>query len=413
MNRYQEIVGRANWWLFLVVVALLPFPQAPLRLASVLWIVSWFIEGRWLSRPQALSKNKMAIPFILFGLWYGLQILSYCWSPDVKAWDWLMERYMTFGLLVPVGIWGLNHFYDWRKAGKVLVISCIAVIPIYIVILTALYFHHELVNYFTWSEAWDFNYPTWLEFASVNVSILKHRLFFCSVEFFGIVIASQVYKDKKWLVVLLIAIMLSSLVLTESRQSVLTAAGLMAVGLVCELPRRYRLRYGVGILLFGMIIGGGALKLHPRMQEFDVSDITEMRTISEDHDVRLNIWGVALQKPTDYLFPGLGAGQSTNYMIRYFEKHGMNYYAYKRYHPHNQYLEVLMENGIIGLLLFVLAWLSTCLYSRGRGRITAVLLTTIFCMNMLTDCMFGKFCGIGLWAVGMLLITLQSKESSV
>ena len=71
MNTYQEIVGRANWWLFLVVVALLPFPQIALRFACVLWIFCWALEGRWLTKPRSLKENKMAIPFLLFGLWYA------------------------------------------------------------------------------------------------------------------------------------------------------------------------------------------------------------------------------------------------------------------------------------------------------------------------------------------------------
>ena len=67
-----------------------------------------------------------------------------------------------------------------------------------------------------------------------------------------------------------------------------------------------------------------------------------------------------------------------------------------------------MEIGIPGLLFFLLAWISIPLYASKKGRLTAILFTTLFALNMFTDCMFGRFDGIALWAVGLLFILLQS-----
>lgn len=67
-----------------------------------------------------------------------------------------------------------------------------------------------------------------------------------------------------------------------------------------------------------------------------------------------------------------------------------------------------MELGIPGLLFFLLCWLSVPICASRKGVFTALLFTTIYVLNMLTDCMFGKFCGIALWAVGLMLIYLQS-----
>ena len=52
MNRYQEIAGRINYWMFLVIAVLLPFPQIPLRYACAIWFVTWLLEGRWLRRMR-------------------------------------------------------------------------------------------------------------------------------------------------------------------------------------------------------------------------------------------------------------------------------------------------------------------------------------------------------------------------
>ena len=411
MNKYQQAIGRLNYFLFLSVVALLPAPQICLRYACVAWMFTWFLEGRWLSIPSSLKKNKMAIPFILFGLWYGWKLLSGLWAADTELWRWEMERYMTFGLLIPIGIWGVNKYFDWRTAGKVLVISCVAAVPLYVCWMALLFFNADWVSHLHLTEEW-IQHEEWWTFLSDNISHFKHRLFLCSVEIFGAVIAFQLYGKRLAILIPSVVIMLSTIFLTGSRQAILSCAAVMVAIAIYSLPKRYRLRYGLGILLLGMVIGGGLLKLHPRMQQFELSDITEMREMSYYHDVRFNIWGAALQHPEDYLWHGLGAGQSSQYLVERYQDAGFDYYAMKHYHPHNQYLEETMEIGIFGLVLFILAWISIPLCARQTGRRTGLIITTLFMMNMLTDCMFGKFDGIVLWAIGLLFVFLQTNTKS-
>ena len=408
MNLYKDIMGRINYGLFLAVVALLPFPQAPLRLACVLWIVSWYLEGRWLNRPKPLKANKMAIPFILFGVWYAWRILSGIWAADHADWAFQMECYMTFGLFIPVGIWGLNERYDIRQIGKVLVGSCVAVIPIYVVILSVLRNHREIIDWLQWQAVWDYSNTAWLPFICRNISVFKHRLFLCSVQLFAALTAWQLWpKDWKKLIPVWL-VLLAAIPLTGSRQAVLTACVLIGMTVILELPKRLRVRYGILVLLSGLILGAGLLTVHPRMQHFDITDITELRDVSPDHDVRFNIWGVALQQPSDYIVHGLGAGQSRQYMVDYYEHFGLQRYFKEAYNSHNQYLEELIELGIFGLLFFIVIWFSIPLCASKNGRQTAILLITLYLMNMCTDCMFGRFCGIALWAVALLLILLQS-----
>lgn len=311
---------------------------------------------------------------------------------------------MTFALLIPVGIWGVNNRYDWQQIGRVLVVSCVIAIPFYLAILTPLYYHREIIDYLRWEGDWNYDIHSWYSFFSDNISVLKHRLFLCSVEMLGSVIALQVWRDKKWLLALCLPVMLSAIPLTGSRQSILTLATMMVVWLIYALPKAYRWRYGFGIILLGAVISGAVLKFHPRMNGFDIHAATEFREVHYTHDVRFNIWGCALQHPEDYLAYGLGAGQSTGYLMKIYQEKGLDYYYSMRYHAHNQYLEEMMEIGLPGLLMFLIAWLSVVWCSKGEGRRFAFLFFTLFALNMLTDCMFGKFDGIALWAVGMVLI---------
>ena len=73
MRRYTDILADCNYYLFLAVVALLPFPQIFLRYACVLWFVAWVLEGRWLKKSPFTIYQ---LPFFLFGLWYAWKLRS-------------------------------------------------------------------------------------------------------------------------------------------------------------------------------------------------------------------------------------------------------------------------------------------------------------------------------------------------
>ncbi len=409
LYKYQSGMGKINYALFLLIVALLPFPQIFLRYTCVAWIITWFIESRWFAKPNWQEWRKM-LPFFLFGGWYLWNIISGLWADNMHTYSWQLERYMAFGLLVPIGIWGVNKYYNWKHICIVLACSCVLAAGIYAFTLF-------------WVNNADFMNiplgkvrlkPLTSDFFASKISFIKHRLFLCSVEMMGIMsllylrkdIITRLGKIKGCIVIILaIAIMITLIIATGSRASILSGTALLAVWALYKLPVR-RVRYKIAFLLLACGIGLFALSQHPRMENFDYEKLFTIRNSDPSHNVRLNIWSVALDHPEDYSLYGLGAGQSFHYLQNKYKEHGFN--QYQRFNSHNQYIEEWIELGIPGLLFFVLAWLSLPYCTRKRARKSAVLLVTLYALNMLTDCMFGRFDGIALWCVWMILIRLQS-----
>lgn len=393
-------MGRVNYALFLVVAALLPFPQIFLRYACVAWIIAWVLELRWLQIPNLqspISNLKSKIPFLLFGLWFIAHVVSGLWAPDQGAWGTQIERYISFGALIPVGIWGVNERYDWRQIGKVLIISCLCAIVVYPALLTFLLHHRAFIDTYHWTAPlWDYSSLDWWSFYAVNLPHIKHNLFLCLIIYVAALIAVELYRGRWYLLVSIELLLFSFTFLTGSRQAVL-AGIVVIIGIVLtELPRRLR-RYSQGIVWVGIAIGITLLAFHPRMQ------IERLQ-----QEPRVNIWHMALEHPQDYIAHGLGGGQSTGYMVHKYEENNAFFYAIMRYHCHNQYLEELMELGIGGLVLFLLAWASIPLCASGRGRKTAWLFCIMMLLSMLTESVFAVFCGVALWAVSMIFIRLQS-----
>lgn len=386
-------MGRVNYALFLTVVALLPFPQIFLRYACVAWIIAWFLELRWLTVHQSIN-HKSIIPFLLFGLWFGWNLVSGLWAGDQEAWGAQMERYIAFAALVPVGIWGVNEHYNRRQIGKVFVISCLCAAFFYPALLTLLLHHREIIDHHSFLYGmWDYSSPEWFHFYTSNLSLFKHRLFLGAVETMGIVIATKLWFDRRWLWAATSSIMAVSVLLTGSRQAAISLAVIALIALYWWLSKRLNRRAGAWVMLTTIVVMGVALSLHPRLRNMNIAS-----------EVRTQLWETVMQHPEDYFWTGLGSGQDGVYMLSMFPGNDIPEYFDKHGHCHNQYLQELIELGIFGLLFFVLAWLSIPLCADQEKRRIAILFTVLYVCNMFTDCMFGKYCGVALWAVTMVVI---------
>jgi O-antigen ligase len=146
------------------------------------------------------------------------------------------------------------------------------------------------------------------------------------------------------------------------------------------------------------------------MENFDYKQLLSIRDTNQEGNIRLNIWGAAIETPKDYSLYGLGAGQSFQYLQEKYKEHGFT--NYQLLNSHNQYIEEWIELGIPGLLFFILVWFSLLYCTKDRARKSAFLFVTLYALNMLTDCMFGRFDGIALWCLWMILIRLQSDTQS-
>ena len=406
MSKFKDFIERINYGLFLMVVCLLPFPQVCLRYACVAWFITWALEFRWLqisNLKSQISNPKRLVPFILFGLWYAWKGLSFFWCADSSLWAWQIERYMTFLFIIPVGIWGVNSRYDIRQIGFALILGCLAAVFFYVGLMTVWHIQPSLSEHFNLSSEWQYH-DNWFVFFRENVSHFKHRLFLGTVELLGAIAALRLFRRKGAVLLPCLAIMLSIIVLSNSRQAIISGVILAVMELIFALPERHKTRNSIVIVSLAIAGLVSLMAFHPRMRDFNYKALTEIRTIDYQHDIRVFIWGFALQEPQDYLAHGLGAGQSTDYLIEKYMAAGFPFFAEHRLDCHNQYLEELMDSGIPGLILFLLAWLSIPLFAPKKSRQIAWLFTVLFMLNMCTECMFGRFCGIAIWAVAIVLI---------
>lgn len=70
-------------------------------------------------------------------------------------------------------------------------------------------------------------------------------------------------------------------------------------------------------------------------------------------DPRFLIWKSGLKIAKENLLFGVGIGDVRSELVQEYKRIGEENMAKERFNAHNQFLEVLLENGIIGLTLFI------------------------------------------------------------
>lgn len=422
MATYRNIISKANYLLFLAVLFCLPFPQIGLRYLIVAWGISWLLEGRWLSRPERIQNigngwerhwpSSMVYPCLLFALWFVWECVSVLWASDQALACAQLERHLAIPFLFPVVVWGVNELYDYRRIRQVLVYGALAAVPVYFFTLFWVY-NHACVEHV--SKHLPVQVMP-IDFFADGVSALKHRLFLSSAEILGIIAACYRRKElsrayglvEGWLITIVeVAAMCALVVATGSRASLFAGVALAGVATIEHTPQKYKSWAVSGALILAILMSICVIKLHPRMQDFEWQHL-RLEKMDASRNARLNIWSMALDEPKDYLWQGLGAGQSPQYLQQRYAAHGYTSYVNSAFDSHNQWLTELLELGIFGLALFFIAWISPVFFARNRQKQTAAYLLTLFMINMLTDNMFGRFDGIAIWCVWMMLIMLQA-----
>ena len=141
---------------------------------------------------------------------------------------------------------------------------------------------------------------------------------------------------------------------------------------------------GMGLLAFALVFAGGVFKrLFTLTGEKDVSVST-----------RELIWAAVADKYGESPVFGFGTGFETVRRIL------SDTYGIKQPHAHNILLEILLENGVIGVLLFIAACMAFCLcvykliFKNSKSRSYAITFLASFAgffMCGMTDCVFYGF----------------------
>ena len=338
MNSYQSKMNTLTQALGVLMVFALIFPTAVVNVALLLLLVSYFLSGNYAEKWRHIQTNPVArISLLLFCLFmFGMVYTSASFSDALGVLNTYREL-----ILLPIAISIFNQ-ENWRRRAYYAFLIAIG-------LAVLLSFSMRL----GWLPPGETE-QEWVPF--------KGRIAYGFFLGYAIYLmlhhaksAATLIRRSAWLLfAALSSFVLLFLVSGRTGYAVFVA---MVVLLLVQY-RGWVKKYGLIIFLALAALAGTALLTSPAMQSRYI-DIDRAATNLEDSSLgqRLIFWKASLHIIADH--PLLGAG--TGSFAEEFSKQVTDYPNLSSDNPHNEYLMIAAQLGVIGLLSFI--WL---LYSQYR-----------------------------------------------
>ncbi|MGB0165969.1 MAG: O-antigen ligase family protein, partial [Luteibaculum sp.] len=177
----------------------------------------------------------------------------------------------------------------------------------------------------------------------------------------------------------------------------------------------------LGLSLLGMAVGAGVIFSNPTNR----TRFTEMLDFKTDYSqnkyggrgLRIEKWSNAIEAIGDNLILGAGAGDMMDELYRVYAKNEFKVGIDNHYNPHNQYLQIALTYGVIGLLLMLLLFFALIRYALRLKNYQCLLFVGITMLSMISESLWerqaGVMLGIFLLLVSCYVTMPSEKEAEV
>lgn len=398
MEKYKSIIEKINFMAFLGLLASLPYTLPFIKFFWYAWIFTWLLEFRYISNKPTLQHRGLVYLSCGILVWILWNSLSLLWADNTQAALNLLLRYASLLTIPFICVYGLNDNYDWRKSFKVLSITCITSIGVY------MFTHYWVINHlyaFDKHSIHNIVDVDWWHMSELLLNI-KHRMHYSSLLCMLFPCLAIVYpKIGKLPTIVIGIVLLLAIFMTGSRIAwiYLIVIAIITIGWsVLQGKKNWVKGLGIGVAVIVIVLGSVlGMLVHPRNGGLSIREmisVNENNPVSPAFEPRMAIWHVALEQPKDYIAHGFGAGNATDYLVHRYQQYGWDGYIDRHFSPHSQYLGVCMDLGIVTLILFIIFWMGIPFFFTGTQRYWVLCATAISMCSMMTDMLLGGLEGI-------------------
>ncbi len=350
----EKIKTDTVFWMSCIIAFSLPMSKQAVGIAAGVSALFALINFRYYEMDV-----KMRRQFWLLVLFYLTILLAYLYTENsLKG---LHHIEMKLALLAFPVIFALNPKLDKRKIEIILAFFIAAMVLACLISLGyALYrymfekhiykqnifffYYNDLINPFKLSPAY---YSLYVGFATLLLVVY--------------LIENAVRLKRAHIVLIsLVVILLSGFNILLSARMPLFA---FVFSLVFLFSARLTIKSWSGYIAIAIFLG--AIGVFIVSNDYTLSRISKVNSLSYDIEnpdfkawnavtTRVAIWSCSWEVIRSNAFLGVGPGDSNQELFAVYRSKGFNYGLNERYNAHNQYLQVLMGIGIVGLTIFLI-----------------------------------------------------------
>jgi O-antigen ligase len=286
-------------------------------------------------------------------------------------------------------------------------------------------FISEILSYGIFFELWTFKHGT----PTDPTPIMNHLQYSIFLAFTSLLLLNRIFFEEhmrwKLFYILYFLIVTANLFINGGRTGYL--AFILSIFVVGFLNIKNKYKAFFSILLFIVAVLYTAYHFSPIFKERFTAATNELSIIQNDDNLnenkycgsfglRLGSWIVGLDISKDNLFFGTGVSDEMPVLKSYleYEKHQDKYCkdnVIVKTNFHNDYMQILVQIGIIGLFLYLLIWYSILKIDikNKKYKNLAVIFVSVYCISSMVENMFHQQFSMALFALFVGIFLAQNR----
>lgn len=344
------------------------FTYGGLYLFCTTWCIEFVIEKRW--RDWTMSREKYFSVLLL--LFFVLGLCYYPWDGTLYFKHHIELRYPLLGVGI-IGLFGVNRLYN-----KQLIFRTMAVVSVSIVMF--LYIKCGIHNLITSPDRINILAEMRRQYVNAHMGFN----YYLDATLIGIwYLLFHSGEERRWMKALLVCsglIIFSALFLSDGRSGLGMGIIITLALIVYEVWSRSRI-VAIAILIAGIMGSSIILTNHPRISNQSIRN-----------ELRFCYWHSALDLIKDRPILGYGISNAQEQFdevnMRYIQKENEYFWRVVNTHyvdSHNQYLQTMLEFGLVGLLFLLTIYLSPIWLSEPSARVLTIALSALSMGQSMVD----------------------------
>jgi O-antigen ligase len=246
--------------------------------------------------------------------------------------------------------------------------------------------------------AYWFFQDTTAYFFYINFSYFMHPSYFSMYLLLAVIFAWDELINKntffvKWLMINVLIVFVGAILLLSSRTAVVITPLLIGFLIIKSVLKRKQVVLSV---IIAVLMTGGSWYL---IQQNKISNrLSVSNLLNLKQNIRYRVWQssakVFLQNP----ILGTTSGDVKAQLQQQFEKDNIPQAVKRHYNTHNQFLQILVANGIVGMILMLMHWIFFLKEQITRKKLNAVVFLLLTFVFMTTESVLERQAGAMFYA---------------
>ena len=396
-----------QYYIFIVVALLMPLTKKYLPIVVFLWVLSGVISIRKVKKDSYKQLILLLFPFLFFlshtiGLIYSDDLKNGLFDLEVKL-SILFIPFVAVFITEKVRI-------NYRLILKFFVFgNFIASIICLIFALNNSIQINDFGNFIFETSNWPTITQGLSFFQLVNhrysyfshefLSVFHHPTYFSVYIIFSVAVLVYLIRSSKKRHIIYYSLIVYFSIFTwllGSRAGYITyLIGFFSFFLIVILKyKKYWI--GIGVLILGVIFTVLILsnsQLNKNIKE-TVNIIENNQSLSKSSDIRLWLWKSGFEVFKDHFLFGVGTGDIDEFLNNKYREYNLEEADERNYNTHNQYIDVAVKLGVVGLIILLLWLMGSLFYAIKNKHFLLFLFNIILIINFFFEVMLNTIAGV-------------------